>query len=280
MQGINSRRTLNGEVVMEDEIITTDVPETSEELEEVNIDTSQDNETEETQERDIEKEIEERANQLFEEKVKERLDRYKKSEKENLRKYKYLEDIVKTGTGTDNLDDAINETVNFYKGNGLEIPEYSNYSEDRERRLGRSYANDFIDLSYKEIEEEANRIANIPRDQRTVMEEEEFNILGAELTRRNNIEKMKAKGYDTNILETKEFKDFSNQFNESTDISKIYEMYKRLSEPETKPASAGSAKSEKQPKETFSPQSINEMSPDEMLKYWNNPEFRKIAGLN
>lgn len=267
---------------MEDEEnITTDVPETSEEeLEEVNIDTSEDIETEETPERDIDKEIEERANQLFEEKVKDRLDRYKKSEKENLRKYQYLEDIVKAGTGTDNLDDAINEAINFYKGNGLEIPEYNNYSEEDERILGQARANDFLKSSYKEIEAEANRIASIPREQRTIREIEEFNILGAELTRQNNIEKMKSKGYDTSILETQEFKDFSNQFNDNTDISKVYEMYKKLTDTDTKPASAGSAKSEKQPKETFSPERINEMSPDEMLKYWNNPEFRKIAGLN
>jgi len=265
---------------MEDEIITTDVPETSEEeLEEVNIDTSEDVETEKTQENDSKEEIrytQEEVNSM----IKDRLDRFKKKEKENLRKYEYLESIVKTGTGTDNLDDAIKETVDFYKGNGLEIPEYSAYSEDDERILGQARANEFIKSGYEEMEAEANRIANIPRDQRTVREIEEFNILGAELTRLNNIEKMKAKGYDINILETKEFKDFSNQFNNNTDISKIYEMYKRLSEPAEKPASAGSAKSEKQPKETFSPQRINDMTPDEMLKYWNNPEFRKVAGLN
>lgn len=265
---------------MEDEIITTDVPETSEEeLEEVNIDTSEDVETEKTQENDSKEEIrytQEEVNSM----IKDRLDRFKKKEKENLRKYEYLESIVKTGTGTDNLDDAIKETVDFYKGNGLEIPEYSAYSEDDERILGQARANEFIKSGYEEMEAEANRIANIPRDQRTVREIEEFNILGAELTRLNNIEKMKAKGYDTNILGTKEFKEFSNQFNDNTDISKIYEMYKRLSEPAEKPASAGSAKSEKQPKETFSPQRINDMTPDEMLKYWNNPEFRKVAGLN
>lgn len=265
---------------MEEEIITTDVPETSEEeLEEVNIDTSEDIENKETQENDNEEEVrytQEEVNSM----IKDRLDRFKKKEKENLRKYEYLESIVKTGTGTDNLDDAIKETVDFYKGNGLEIPEYSAYSEDDERILGQAKANEFIKSGYEEMEAEANRIANIPREQRTVREAEEFNILGAELTRLNNIEKMKAKGYDTNILGTKEFKEFSNQFNDNTDISKIYEMYKRLSEPAEKPASAGSAKSEKQPKETFSPQRINDMTPDEMLKYWNNPEFRKVAGLN
>lgn len=263
---------------MEEEIITTDVPETSEELEEVDVSTSED--VEEAQERDIEAEIEERANKRFEEKVEERLIRDRRSREKEIRKLKYLEDIVKAGTGTNDLDSAIKETADFYRGNDIEIPEFSNYSEEDERILGKARANDFINSSYEEMEAEANRIANIPRDQRTVRENEEFNILGAELTRRNNIEKMKAKGYDTQILETKEFKEFSNQFNENTDISKVYEMYKRLSEPTAKPASAGSAKSEKQPKETFSPQRINEMTPNEMLKYWDNPEFRRIAGLN
>ena len=105
---------------MEEEIITTDVPETSEEeLEEVNIDTSEDIENKETQENDNEEEVrytQEEVNSM----IKDRLDRFKKKEKENLRKYEYLESIVKTGTGTDNLDDAIKETVDFYKGNGLD----------------------------------------------------------------------------------------------------------------------------------------------------------------
>lgn len=265
---------------MEEEIITTDVPETSEEeLEEVNIDTSEDIENKETQENDNKEEVrytQEEVNKM----IKNRLDRYKSKEKENLRKYEYLESIVKTGTGTDNLDDAIKETVDFYKGNGLEIPEYSAYSEDDERILGQARANELIKSGYEDMEAEANRLADIPKDQRTVREQEELYILGTELTKRDNIEKMKAKGYDINILETQEFKDFSNQFNDNIDISKVYEMYKKLTDTSTKPASAGSARSEKQPKETFSPQRINDMTPDEMLKYWNNPEFRKVAGLN
>lgn len=265
---------------MEDEeIITTDVPETSEneELEEVDVSTSEDIETEETQERDIEKEIEERANQLFEEKVKDRLDRYKKSEKENLRKYKYLEDVIKTGTGTDNLDDAIKETVDFYRGNEIEIPEYSNYSEDDERILGQARAKDFIKSGYEEMEAEANRIANIPREQRTVRETEEFNILGAELTRRNNIKELKAKGYDVNVLETEDFKEFSNQFNDKVDISKVYEMYNKLNGTKVeKPYSPGSAKTTsqvKQIKDYYSPEDFDKLTDEDL----NNPKIMEIV---
>jgi len=267
---------------MENEIITTDVPETSEEeLEEVNIDTSVDNETEETQERDIEAEIEERANKLFEEKVEERLIRDRRARenksKEEMRKYKYLEDIVKAGTGTNSLDEAIKETADFYKGNGLDIPEYSNYSEEDERILGQARANQFIKLSYEDMEEEANRIASIPREQRSVRETEEFNILGAELTRRNNIRELKSKGYDSNVLETDEFKNFSNQFNNQTDISKIYEMFTKLNGNKVeKPYSPGSAKSNaqvKQIKDYYSPDDFDKLTDEDL----NNPKIMEIV---
>lgn len=262
---------------MEDEIITTDVPETSEEeLEEVNIDTSEDIENKETQENDNEEEVrytQEEVNSM----IKDRLDRFKKKEKENLRKYEYLESIVKTGTGTDNLDDAIKETVDFYKGNGLEIPEYSAYSEDDERILGQARANEFIKSGYEEMEAEANRIASIPREQRSVRETEEFNILGAELTRRNNIRELKSKGYDSNVLETDEFKKFSNQFNNQTDISKIYEMFTKLNGNKVeKPYSPGSAKSNaqvKQIKDYYSPDDFDKLTDEDL----NNPKIMEIV---
>ena len=268
---------------MEEEIITTDVPETSEEeLEEVNIDTSEDIETEETHERDIEKEIEERANQLFEEKVEERLIRDRRAreskEKEELRKYKYLEDIVRAGTGTSNLDEAIKETADFYKGNGLDIPEYSNYSDEDERILGQAKANQFMKLSYEDMEEEANRIANIPREQRTIRETEEFNILGAELTRRNNIKELKAKGYDTDILETKEFKDFSKQFNDDVDISKVYEMYQKVNgQTPRKPSSPGSARNNSagtEIKEYYTPEEARRFTEED---YEKNPKLMEAV---
>ena len=266
---------------MEDEIITTDVPETSEEveeLEEVNIDTSEDIETEETQERDIEKEIEERANQLMEKKIKDRLDRYKDKHEEELRKYKYLEDIVKVGTATNTLDDAIKETVDIFKGNGLDIPEYSSNSDEDERILGQARANKFIDLGYEDMEEEANRLANIPREQRTIREEEELYVLGTELTRRNNIKELKDKGYDTEILETKEFKDFSKQFNDKVDISKVYEMYQKVNGLEPKqPSSPGSAKNNTastEIKEYYTPEEAKKFTEED---YERNPKLMEAV---
>ena len=118
-------------------IVNDDVPETSEEnLDNENIDTSEDveqsqeeaKEAESNQNDDIERLVEERANKLFEEKVEERLirDRVNRERKQNkeLAKYKHLEDVIKAGLGVDNLDDAISRTSNFYREQGVNIPEF------------------------------------------------------------------------------------------------------------------------------------------------------------
>lgn len=279
-----------------EELLENDVPETSEEnLEEVDIGTSEDEgqiqestqEVENPNQDDIEKQIEERANKLFEEKVEERLirDRASRERKQNkeMAKYKQLENVIKAGLGVDNLDDAISRTSDFYKEQGINIPEYKDsFSERDEKILAKADAQEIIELGRNEMENEANRIASIPADKRTTREKTVFDTLCKELINMKDIDDLKAKGYKTEILSTKEFNDFRNRFNVNTPISDIYEMYSKLNvKPVEKPASAGSAKNEVgKVTETFSAERINNMTPQELIKYWNNPDFRKVAGLN
>jgi len=277
-------------------VVNNDVPETSEEiLEDVQVGASENEEQiqENTQEvetpsqEDIERQIEERANKRFEEKVEERLirDRNTRERKQNqeLAKYRQLESIIKAGVGADNLDDAISKTSEFYKEQGIDIPDIKeSYNERDEKILAKADAQEIIELGRNEIELEANRIASIPFEKRTTREKAIFDTLCKELISLKDVDDLKEKGYKTEILQTKEFNEFRNQFNTNTPISKIYEMYNKLNEkPVEKPASAGSAKSEnRQVAETFTPEKINSMTPQEISKYWNNPAFRKVAGLN
>ena len=151
---------------LDNELVVDDVPETSEEnLEEVQVNASQDDEqvqenVEETElpSEDIQKLVEERANKLFEEKVEERLirDRINRERKQSqeLAKYKQLENIIKAGVGVDNLDDAISKTSSFYKEQGINIPEYKEmHSEREEKILAKADAELIIDLGMQEIAE-------------------------------------------------------------------------------------------------------------------------------
>lgn len=274
-----------------EEVVLNDVPETSEEnLEEVNIGTSEDEEqvqgtvekTETNSEDDINKLVEERANKMFEEKVKDRLARDRASQErkfnKELAKYKHLESVINAGLGVDNLDDAISKTSSFYQEQGITIPEFKdNYSERDEKILAKADAKEIIDLGRDEMEAEANRIASIPETQRTIREKVVFDTICEELTNIKATEELKSKGYDVSILDNKDFQDFRNQFTVSTPISKIYDMYNKVNGTVAeRPKSPGSAKSTtqvKQIKDYYSPEDFDKLTVEDL----NNPEIMKVV---
>ncbi len=276
---------------MEDELVVeNDVPETSEEnLEEVTINTSNDEETQdavqETEtntEDDIEERIEARANELMEEKIKDRIARDRASQErkfnKKLAKYKHLESVMNAGLGVDNLDEAISQASSFYKEQGIDIPEYTeSFSESDEKILAEAYAKEIIDLGKDEMKAEANRIASIPAEQRSIREKTMFDILCKELMNLKDIDELKSKGYKTDILKTKEFSQFRDQFNVNTPISTIYEMYNKMNGLEAKqPASPGSAKTNtsiNEIKEYYTPEEARQFTEEDFER---NPKLMEV----
>lgn len=287
---------------MEDEenelIVTDDVPETTsdEEVEQVEADTSEggDNTQEEkvqdvpNSEEDIERQIEERANKLFEEKIEKRLvrDRIKQEEKYNkeLEKYKRLENIVNSGLGTSNLDEAISRTTDFYKEQGINVPSYSqqsNLTERQEKILAEAEANEIKECGIKEMEDEANRIAGIPLEKRTLREKIIFKSLAEELISKRNINELKAKGYDDKILDSDDFKKFKSKFSIEEPITEIYEMYKKINPDTTRqaPRSPGSARdtsSTNEIKEFYTPEEVRKFTEEDL----SNPKLMKAVELS
>ena len=277
---------------LDDELVVeNDVPETSEqELDESEVDTSENEELnqEDTQEvenseDDIEKRIEERANELFEEKVEKRLARDRsnreRQQRKELAKYKKLENVVKAGLEVDNLDDAISKMSEFYQEQGINIPEYNDsYINERDEKiLAKADAQEMIDLGKDEIEVEANRIASIPAEKRSVREKTIFDVLCKELISFRDIDELKSKGYKTDILQDKDFSDFRNQFNVNTSVSKIYEMYNKINgQTVERPKSPGSAKSTttvKEIKDYYSPEDFDKLTDEDL----NNPKIMEIV---
>lgn len=287
---------MEGEELDNELIVNSDVPETSEELETIETDTSaeveenQENTVQEAEETvNVEQQIEERANKIAEEKIEARLirDRVKRERETDKKfaKYQKLESILKIGLNAEDLDDVIAKSSEFYKGQGMIIPSQENKLSLNERDaiiLAKADAQDIMKCGKEEMEAEANRIASIPEKDRSIRDRTIFNDICQELVKVNDKENFKSKGYDTKILEDKDFSLFRRQFNLNVPTTDIYEIYSKLNAKTVeKPVSPGSAKSENSnPVETFSAEKINSMKPEELLKYWNNPEFRKVAGLN
>lgn len=277
---------LNNEIFVNDS-----VPETleNEEVEQIETDASeeveevQDNTQEvEKPERDIEKEIEERANKIVEEKIKARLARDRvRRERENeerFSKYQKLEDILKVGLGAKDLDDVIVKSSEFYKEQGINMPVIEHKQSLNERDaiiLAKADAQDIIKCGEKEMEYEANRIANIPREERTYREKVIFNELGTELTRINNLRKLKSKGYDVNVLNDEGFKKFSEHI-VNKPIEEVYDMYTKLNPiAKQQPKSPGSAKTtvaSDEVKEFYTPEEARKFTEEDLIK---NPKLEE-----
>lgn len=264
-----------------------DVPETSEENE---IETNASEEVEEVQEttqevvqpsaEEIEKMIEERANKKKEEEIETRLirDRIARERKEAPMKAKYeqLEAIMKSALGADNIDDVITKSKEFYKEQGITIPEIINKSSLNERDeivLAKADAKDIIKLGKSEMEIEANRIASIPERERSLRDKTIFNDVCQELYRMKDEESLKTKGYDTKILNDNDFTTFRKQFNFNTPVSQIVEMYQKVSgNKPTQPQSPGSARTTQtnnEIKDYYTPEEVRNFTEEDL----DNPKL-------
>lgn len=275
-------------------VVTDDVPETSED-EQVETSTSEGVEevqdttetVEQPSEDDIEKRIEERANKIAEEKIEARLirDRVKREREEagTRAKYEQLENIMKSALGADNIDDVITKSKEFYKGQGMTIPEIINKPSLNERDeivLAKADASDIIKLGKSEMEIEANRIAAIPEKDRSLRDKTIFNDVCKELVRMNDIESLKVKGYDTKVLEDKDFSSFREQFNLNTPVSKIYEMYSQVhGSKKVQPKSPGSAKTTQtnnEIKDYYTPEEVRAFKEEDL----DNPKLMRAIELS
>lgn len=178
-----------------------------------------------------------------------RLSREKaKTERERAKemaKYDRLESMMKTALNANDIDDVIAKAQEFYKEQGISIPEgkSSALSERDEIVLAQSDAKDIIAIGKEEMEAEVNRIASIPQEERSLRDKTVFNEICEKLVSMKDEESLKMKGYDTKILESKDFRSFRGQFNLNTPITQVYEMYKAVKgNKPIQPKSPGSAK--------------------------------------
>ena len=160
-----------------------------------------------------------------------------------------MESVLTKQLGATDRNDLVKKLGDFYN---VDISSPSGkLTERQERILANADAEDIKSLGYEEMVSEANRIASIPRDQRTIHDSVVFDSLAKELTEQKEKKELNEKGYDLAILEDGKFKDFRKKLNYDTSIAEAVDMYNLLVKGKSiedkpkpvKPASAGSTKS-------------------------------------
>ena len=196
-----------------------------------------------------------------------RLERkYRRDEESKLSKAKQLESTLRSGLGLTEEDDVLSKVKEFYKEQGVNIPDGQVISDNDAEILGRADANDFInDYDDEEIEARANELAVKQKQGKTsAREDAEFFKLGEYLTEKLEEKDLKANGIDTSILKDQDFKKFASRFNRGTKMTEIYELYQKVNGSEAKkPPSTGSSKStvpNNQEKEYYTPEEVDKLS--------------------
>ena len=221
---------------------------------------------------EIERIVNERVNSLLPTKIEREKRKIEKLYSDRLSKYEETESILSAGLGTKDISESNQKMRDFYKEQGIDIPAYQRprYSEDDEKALGELDAKKVILLGFDEMQEEANRLAEIGSDKMSPREKVMFTTLATELTYQKQKKELTKLGVKEDLLNNSEFKEFANQFNSKTPITTVYEMYAKM-KPEKKIEQIGSMKNNKEPiqKDYYSNEEIAKMSPEEIRKNWD-----------
>lgn len=228
------------EIVLDEEEVIEVNQDNAEEVENSDVKTYTEEEVEQIK-ANLKKEYDDNSQKIFDNRWAREKEKF---EKENAPLFQ-IEDVLKGQLGATDRNDLVKKLGDFYQ---VDINNASpKLTERQERILAKADAEDIKSLGMNEMVSEANRIASIPQEQRTVRENIIFGELASEITEQKNRSLLKEKGYDLAILEDNEFKDFRNKLNYRTSIAEAVDMYnaikgKTVQKP-VKPASAGSTKS-------------------------------------
>ena len=163
-----------------------------------------------------------------------------KIRKEYDRKYGNLENVLRAGTGEDDIDKITDAFTNFYETKkGIQIPKTPQYSQRDMEILANAEADDIISSGYDDIVEEVDRLADIGVDNMTTQEKLIFSKLAKERTRIEDEKELASIGV-TELPD--DFKDFAKKFSSDLSMKEKYEMYSKLN-PKKEVKQIGSMKS-------------------------------------
>ena len=207
---------------------------------------------------------EEEFNQRLDEVIGRKLARREaKVRREYDRKYGEIENVLKAGTGKDNLDDIAEEFRRFYEQKGTKIPEsQSPRLSDRDLEiLARADAEDIIRSGYDEVVEEVDRLAKIGADHMTQREKTVFRTLAEHRKESERDKELSRIGIDEKVYGSKDFRDFSAKFISDVPVSEIYKLYAKTTKQENaEPIGSMKNGSHDDVKTYYSPEDVDKLT--------------------
>ena len=200
-----------------------------------------------------------------------------KIRKEYSKKYGDLENVLKAGTGKDNVVELTDTFRSFYEQKGIHIPSEPTYSGRDIEVLAKAEATDIINAGFEEVVEEVDRLAELGIENMSAREKQVFKELAEYRQRTERTNELSKIGVTEDVYNSKEFTDFASKFGSNTTITEIYEIYNKM-QPKKEVRTMGSLKNT-----TQQDTGVKDFyTRDEALKFTkkdfdNNPELFKAV---
>jgi hypothetical protein len=164
-----------------------------------------------------------------------------KIRKEYERKYGDLEEVLKAGTGKDNVEEMTDTFRQFYEKKGITIRKKPEYTDDDIRVLAQADADEFIRGGYEDVVEEVDRLTGIGFDNMTAREKATFKVLAEHRQNTERGKELTQMGVTEDVYNSKEFKDFAKMFKSDIPITTVFDQY-RKTQPKKEIKTMGSMK--------------------------------------
>ena len=195
--------------------------------------------------------------------------------KEYDRKYGELEEVLKTGTGEQDVGKITDTFRGFYEKKGVKFAQKPNYSDDDIKVLAEAEANNIINAGYDDVVEEVDRLTDIGVENMTAKEKAVFKMLAEHRQDAERAKELSSIGVTEDVYESEEFKSFAKKFNPTIPVKDVFDIY-RKTQPQKEYKTMGSMKSNPTDngaiKDYYSPEEARKFT----VKDFNeNPELYK-----
>lgn len=217
-----------------------------------------------------ESELNKRVNELLAEKLgKKTAIIERKLRREYDSKYGDLENVLKAGTGINDVKELTDTFTDFYTSKGKQIPTRNNYSESDLRILASAEAEDIISSGFEEVVEEVDRLAEKGLENMNPREKIMFQKLATYRQNKERENELASIGVTTDVLNNTEFTTFASQFNSNVPIKDVYTMWTKT-QPTKKVEQMGSMKNTvpNKVKDYYTEDEISRLTLDDL----NNPD--------
>lgn len=164
-----------------------------------------------------------------------------KIRKEYDRKYGGLMDVLKAGTGKEDVGEITDTFGKFYESKGIKIQKKPDYTAQDLETLARADADEIIRGGYEDVVDEVDRLTEIGAENMTAREKAVFRVLAEHRQAAERGKELAQIGVGEDVYNSAEFKAFQSKFNPNTPIRDIYDIYAKT-QPKKQHQTMGSMK--------------------------------------